>query len=161
MGYTVTFHKATEDYSTNNYSEIASGSITALTGHSTITCKVRIPGKVPYVPSGEQTVFMGGEKSSITSFYRIWEMTLLTAAHKDDAVNDVENYEDLVAFIADKDAFFWMDLSAYSTASGRAKVWHTAGTLIPVVFGDWGFSAAEKDGTETMTLKVEHRWENK
>lgn len=161
MGYTITFHKAHADAGSNNYSDIASGTVTALTAHSTITPEVRIPGKVAKEPTGDQTIFLGGEKSSITDFYRVWEMTFLTASQADNTVNDVEKYEDFLDFITDNDAFFWMDMSAYSTASGRAKTWHGAGTLIPIVFADWSTSINEKDGTETLTVKVEHRWRNK
>ena len=93
MGYTVTFHRASAD-TTGTYSDVASGTVTALTGYSALTAtQVRLPGGVPHTPEDEQITFLGGEKSSIKNYRRVWEMTFLNAAHQTSTVNDIDKYE--------------------------------------------------------------------
>ena len=163
MGYTVTFHRASEDASSGSYATAADAVVDALDGHSEITVQVRLPGGVPYVPEDEQITFLGGERSSIQNYRRTWEMTFLRASHKANSINDVADYEELLLFFLDKDyPHFWMDLSAYSTASERATAWHAANTYIPVTLDNWSPSEVdEKSGTEVLTATVSHKWRNK
>lgn len=162
MGYTIQFHRASADTS-GTYSDVASGTVTALTGYSALTAtNVRLPGGVPHVPEDEQITFLGGEKSSVKNYRRVWEMTFLNAAHKTSTINDVDKYEDFLSFVLHANyPYLWMDMSAYSTASGRVNPWHTANTFIPIVIDDWAISVNEKEGTETLTVTISHRWRNK
>lgn len=161
MGYTITFHKSTADASTNNYDEITNSTVDALSGHTSLECKVRIAGGIPYRPEDEQITYLGGEKSSMLQFRRVWEMTFLTASHRASSTNSISNLTDFIQFVTDSaKPYLWMDMSAYSTASSRAETWHTAGKYIPIVIDDWSTSINEKEGTETLTATISHRWRN-
>lgn len=162
MGYTVTFHKASADPSSGSYSTITDSTVDGFDDHAELTFEVRLPGGVPHVPEDEQTTFLGGEKSTVKNYRKVWEMTFLSAAHSDNSVNDIEKYQDFLTFVLDGDCpFLWMDMSAYSTASGRAIPWHAANTYIPITVDDWSVAVNEKQGTETLTVTIGHRFRNK
>jgi len=162
MGYTVTFHRASADSGTSSYDEITDSTVDALTGHSEIDCKVRLAGGVPYTPEDEQITFLGGEKSSVKNYRRVWEFTFLAAAHRTNTTHSVANLNTFLQFVLHADyPYLWMDMSAYSTASGRAATWHTAGKYLPIVIDDWSISIDEKRGTETLTVTISHRFRNK
>ena len=162
MGYTITFHRASQDTSSGAYDEITDTTVDAFTGHSEIDCQVRIPGGVPHTPEDEQITFLGGEKSPIKNYRRVWEMTFLPAAHQTNTTHDVADLHTFLAFVLHSDyPYLWMDMSAYSTASGRAQTWHTAGKYLPITVDDWSTSINEKQGTETLTVTISHRFRNK
>ena len=159
MGYTVKFYKATADYSSNNYASIAISSLTGLTGYtagSDTPCRLV---NLNYEQEGEQTDFLGGEKSSLNQFRRTYELTFLTGTFQNNSTFDIADIETLITTYFTSE-FLWVSFEAYSTASSRASTYHTTAHVLPVVVNEYSISYDEKKGAAVLTVSLAHRWRN-
>jgi len=160
MGYTVKFYKATEDYSTNNYAEIAIATLAAATldGYtvsSDIEC--RLVNEFP-IPEGEQTEFLGGEKDNREMYRRTYELTFLTGT----IANSNFDVGNMKALIRDyfRSKFLWVSFEAFSTATAIAETFHTASNVLPITVDDYAMSYDEKRAAAILTCTLGHRWRN-
>lgn len=158
MGYTVKFYKSTADYSSNNYASVAASSLSSLGGYAAsgdIPCRLV---NLNYNPENEQTQFLGGEKSSVNQYRRIYELTFLTGSFKD-ATFDIADIESLITTYFSSE-YLWVSFEAFSTATSRASTYHTTAHVLPVVVDEYSISYDEKKGAAVLTVSLSHRWRN-
>jgi hypothetical protein len=159
MGYTVKFYKATADYSSNNYASVAASSLTGVTGY---TASTDIPCRlvnINFNPEIDQTTFLGGEKSSVNQYRRQYELTFATGGFRDTTfdINDIESL--ILDYFTSE--YLWVSFEAFGTASARAKTYHTAGHVLPVVVDEYSITHDEKKAAVTLVCTLSHRWRNK
>ena len=159
MGYTVKFYKSTADYSSNNYASVAASSLSGLTGYAAsadIPCRLV---NLNYNAESEQIEFLGGEKSSVNQYRRMYELTFLTGTFKDNSTFDIADIESLVTTYLTAE-FLWVSFESFSTATSRASTYHTTAHVLPVVVDEYSLAYDEKKGAVVLNLTLSHRWRN-
>ena len=160
MGYTVKFYKASEDYTANNYASVlitslAAETLTGYTASADIPCRLV---NLNYNAESEQVEFLGGEKSSVNQYRRIYELTFLTGTFKDSTF-DIADIESLVTTYLTAE-FLWVSFESFSTATSRASTYHTTAHVLPVVVDEYSLAYDEKKGAVVLNLTLSHRWRN-